>query len=111
MASLAGYELVMIEACVQMGVEIDMPLWPLPQRAEQRLPREKAHGYVAETMSEVVNTVASAIAACDQTTAGHQERVAIIACAIAREMGWNEEHIEAARLASALHDVGKFIVS
>ena len=111
MASLPGYELVMIEAIVQLGAEIDIPLWPLPKRADQYLPREMAHGDPAGAMSEVVNAVASAMAACDQPTAGHQERVATVACSIARDMGWNEEHIEGVRVAAALHDIGKIIVS
>jgi putative nucleotidyltransferase with HDIG domain len=62
-------------------------------------------------MSQVVYAAASSMAACDQSTAEHQHRVAIIACAIAREMSWNEDRIKAVRVASVLHDVGKFIVS
>ncbi len=43
----------------------------------------------------------------DPYTAGHQHRVAQLACAIARKMGLSEEIIEGIRIAGILHDVGK----
>jgi len=46
----------------------------------------------------------------DPYTAGHQERVAHLACAIAREMGTQEELIPTLRVAGLLHDVGKIAV-
>jgi putative nucleotidyltransferase with HDIG domain len=114
MASLIAYEPIRLPAAAQLLEESDRSSCPLPQskvRAEQCLPRDKTQGDLAGAMLEVVNAAASAMAACDQTTASHQDRVAVIACAVAREMGWDEDQIEAVRVASALHDVGKFIVS
>jgi putative nucleotidyltransferase with HDIG domain len=43
-------------------------------------------------------------------TAGHQMRVARLACAIAREMGWAEDRVEGLRLAALLHDIGKMAI-
>jgi putative nucleotidyltransferase with HDIG domain len=43
----------------------------------------------------------------DPYTAGHQERVAQLACAIAAKMGLSAEIIEGIRIAGILHDVGK----
>jgi putative nucleotidyltransferase with HDIG domain/PAS domain S-box-containing protein len=43
----------------------------------------------------------------DPYTAGHQQRVAELACAIAREMGFPEDRIEGIRVAGMLHDIGK----
>ncbi|MCD6155694.1 MAG: HD-GYP domain-containing protein, partial [Candidatus Atribacteria bacterium] len=43
----------------------------------------------------------------DPYTAGHQRRVAGIACAIAEKIGLSEELIEKIRVAGLLHDVGK----
>lgn len=46
----------------------------------------------------------------DPYTAGHQERVTRLACAIAREMGLEHERIEGLRAAGLLHDIGKISV-
>ncbi|MGB3210631.1 MAG: HD domain-containing phosphohydrolase [Desulforhopalus sp.] len=43
----------------------------------------------------------------DPYTAGHQQRVAQLACAIAVKMGLSEEIVEGIRIAGILHDVGK----
>jgi putative nucleotidyltransferase with HDIG domain len=46
----------------------------------------------------------------DPYTAGHQQRVAKLACAIAQEMGLPEEQIQGIRVAGTLHDIGKIYV-
>ncbi|MDD3516303.1 MAG: HD-GYP domain-containing protein, partial [Synergistaceae bacterium] len=46
----------------------------------------------------------------DPYTAGHQERVARLAIAIAREMGLPEEQIRGVGVAAVLHDLGKIDV-
>ena len=43
----------------------------------------------------------------DLYTAGHQQRVGQLACAIAEELGLPEERIEVLRLAALVHDIGK----
>ena len=43
----------------------------------------------------------------DPFTAGHQSRVARLACAIGRAMGLNEHQVEGIRVAGLLHDIGK----
>jgi putative two-component system response regulator len=43
----------------------------------------------------------------DPYTAGHQQRVAQLACAIAKKMGLSSRIIEGIRIAGILHDVGK----
>jgi len=111
MASLPVYGPVTLQAPAQLVGEGDISLFPLPQPAKRCLAHGKTQGDLAGVMPEVVHAAASLLPACDQTTADHQDRVAIIACAIAREMGWNEDQIESVRVASALHDVGKFMVS
>lgn len=76
--------------------------WPL---------RETSQGEFRETLPGVVDTLASIMEAYDRDIADHQVRVATIACAIAAEMGWDEEQVQALRVASLLHDVGKMTVS
>jgi len=46
----------------------------------------------------------------DQYTAGHQQRVASLAVAIAREMGMGEDTIGNINIAATLHDIGKLYV-
>jgi PAS domain S-box-containing protein/putative nucleotidyltransferase with HDIG domain len=46
----------------------------------------------------------------DPYTAGHQHRVAELACAIAREMNLPKDQIEGVRLAGVVHDIGKMYV-
>jgi len=43
----------------------------------------------------------------DSYTAGHQRRVADLACVIARRMGLDQNAIEGLRLAGLIHDIGK----
>ncbi len=46
----------------------------------------------------------------DPYTAGHQQRVSLLAREIGRKLGLREERIEAVRIAALLHDVGKIAV-
>ena len=46
----------------------------------------------------------------DPYTAGHQRRVAELACAIAGELGFDEVRTELLRTAALLHDVGKIVI-
>jgi len=43
----------------------------------------------------------------DPHTAGHQQRVTQLACAIAKEVGLSKEQINGLRLAGLIHDIGK----
>jgi PAS domain S-box-containing protein/putative nucleotidyltransferase with HDIG domain len=62
------------------------------------------------TFNETVQALASAIKTRNPYTAGHQQRVTQLACAIAREMGLPKEQIEGIRLAGLVHDIGKINV-
>jgi len=57
-----------------------------------------------------INAVALTTEFRDPYTAGHQHRVAKLACVIARELGLTEEQIEGVRVAGTLHDIGKIYV-
>jgi PAS domain S-box-containing protein/putative nucleotidyltransferase with HDIG domain len=62
------------------------------------------------TFYETVNALASAIKTRNPFTAGHQQRVTQLACAIAEEMGLPKEQIEGIRVAGTLHDIGQINV-
>jgi putative nucleotidyltransferase with HDIG domain/PAS domain S-box-containing protein len=61
-------------------------------------------------MNSTINSMASLAEARDPYTAGHQQRVAKLATAIARELNLLEEQIEGIRVAGTLHDIGKISV-
>jgi len=46
----------------------------------------------------------------DPYTAGHQSRVAEIAIAIGKDMGWTGERLQALRMAAMVHDIGKISI-
>ena len=65
--------------------------------------RDELHASLEETVSSLSSTVEKR----DPYTAGHQQRVAMLACAIARELGLETERIEGLHIAALLHDIGK----
>lgn len=57
-----------------------------------------------------IQAVALTVEKRDPYTAGHQQRTAQLAVAIARELGWPEDRIEGVRLGAMIHDIGKVYV-
>jgi PAS domain S-box-containing protein/putative nucleotidyltransferase with HDIG domain len=57
-----------------------------------------------------VQALASTVEKRDPYTAGHQQRVTNLACAIASEMGLPEEKINGIRMVGFIHDLGKIYV-
>jgi PAS domain S-box-containing protein len=61
-------------------------------------------------MNGTLKAISSALAVRDPYTAGHERRVAQLACAIAGLLGLSEQQIEGVRVAGFLHDIGKIAV-
>jgi len=61
-------------------------------------------------LEETVNILALAVEMRDPYTAGHQRRVATLACAIADQLRLSARRRDGLRLASIVHDVGKLYV-
>lgn len=59
---------------------------------------------------QTVNSLTYALELRDPYTSGHQQRVAILASAIASNMGLDENTVEGIRVAGLLHDIGKIYV-
>ncbi len=59
---------------------------------------------------ETVHALAEAVEKRDPYTAGHQRRVARLACAIAGEMQLPTDRIDGIRTAAVVHDIGKLSV-
>ncbi|ATX79723.1 PAS domain S-box-containing protein/HDIG domain-containing protein [Mariprofundus aestuarium] len=67
----------------------------------------KSHFDLKDSLAGTVGAISKAVEARDPYTAGHQQRVAEIACAIAEEMGLDEGQIEGIRMGASIHDIGK----
>jgi putative nucleotidyltransferase with HDIG domain len=61
-------------------------------------------------MDGIIQVVEFAMGARDPYTVSHQQRVAYLACALAREMGLPPDRVEALHIAGSLHDLGKIAV-
>ena len=68
---------------------------------------EQKTAEIHEMLDASIRSMALMVEIRDPYTAGHQQRVAQLACAIAERMGLGSETIEGLRIAGLLHDVGK----
>ncbi len=62
---------------------------------------------IERLLEETVAALSSAVEKRDPYTAGHQERVMQLSCAIAREMKLTDKQIGGIRMAAVIHDIGK----
>lgn len=72
---------------------------------EQEVARKTAE--IRNMLDASIRAMALMVEIRDPYTAGHQQRVAQLACAIAEKMGFAADAIEGIRIAGLLHDVGK----
>jgi len=82
-----------------------------------RLERDKAMAQneqhlelMHDSLVGTVDAIARAVEVRDPYTAGHQRRVASLACAIAKRMGLDDDRIEGIRMGATIHDIGKIQV-
>jgi putative nucleotidyltransferase with HDIG domain len=77
-------------------------------RSRSLLAELEANRHVLErSFDRVVVALAAAIEAKDPTTEGHVQRVARLAEAVGRELGFDDDRLRVLRYAAVLHDVGK----
>ncbi len=65
---------------------------------------------VERLLEDTIGAITTIVQRKDPYTAGHQQRVSQLACAIGREMGLRSEQIRVIRIASLLHDLGKVFI-
>ena len=78
------------------------------KRAERALQRAELSARTA--LDDLVRSVARTIEIRDPYTAGHQERVAKYAVAIAAELGLGADEVRGIEVAATIHDIGKIAV-
>ena len=72
--------------------------------------RERAHEMLQKTLEGTINAMAKLVEIRDPYTAGHQQRVSLLATALAEEMLLTREQIRCIRLAGLIHDIGKIYI-
>jgi len=63
-----------------------------------------------KTLQGAVRALSATIEKRDPYTAGHQRRVAELACAICKEIDLSEDEITGIRIAGEIHDIGKIAI-
>jgi putative nucleotidyltransferase with HDIG domain len=71
---------------------------------------KKSFSKVERLLEDTIGAIATIVQKKDPYTAGHQQRVSQLACAIGREMGLKSEQIRVIRIAALLHDLGKVFI-
>ena len=66
--------------------------------------------HVRKTLGRTVEAITRMTEIRDAYTSGHQQRVAKLACAIAKDLGLSEQQIEGIRVTGLLHDIGKIAI-
>ena len=65
---------------------------------------------LVETLDGVIRIIAQIVETRDAYTAGHQQRVAELACAMAEKMGFSQDQVKGIHMAGIIHDLGKIAV-
>jgi len=104
---------IVTDAFTHLAEEIGIGLYNLKQeerRNAERLERDRVQKELSRALSATVAAVTTAFEMRDPYTAGHQERVAQIACAIAKELDWPEDRVQAIKVTGLVHDIGKISI-
>lgn len=91
------------QCVIGMGIDIT-------ERIKTEAKLQQTLESLRKAVGTTIQVLVSAVEARDPYTAGHQSRVAHLACAIASEMGLAQDKIEGIRLAGSIHDIGKLSV-
>jgi len=78
------------------------------KRAKEEL--QESYERLRGSLEGIATALAITIEMRDPYTAGHQQRVSRLSCAIAQEMGLEEDQIEGIKVTGSLHDIGKIKV-
>jgi PAS domain S-box-containing protein len=71
---------------------------------------QRSYEKLKTALDSTIQAISKIVESRDPFTSGHQERVALLANAIAKEMDLSEELIDSIHMAAKLHDVGKINV-
>ena len=89
----------------QDGLSIYMADISDRKRVEQEL--KDLIASLKSSVDGIVRAMSYAVELRDPYTAGHQKRVSLLVCAMARQMGFSPDEVKLLRVAALLHDIGK----
>src|SRR5690606_986639 len=82
----------------------------LQARREAQEALKRSLDKLQSTLASFIQAMTRVVETRDPYTAGHQQRVSLLASAIAREMGCTEEQEHAVQWAAIIHDIGKIYI-
>jgi PAS domain S-box-containing protein len=82
----------------------------ITERKQAEDERQKSFARTRSALVATVHAMALLVETRDPYTAGHQRRVADLACAIAVEMGLPSDQIDGVSMAATIHDIGKISI-
>lgn len=71
---------------------------------------KESYAKLRGTVNGIIDTITAIVETRDPYTAGHQQRVSLLATAIAREMRLPDATVDSIRVAALMHDIGKIYV-
>ncbi len=95
-----------LELLKELSGDLAFGIRTLRERTAYRKETEKFQSTLVQTIQAIALTLEKR----DPYTAGHQQRVAQLAAAIASEMGLDAERVKGIRLGGLIHDIGKIYV-
>ena len=108
-----AFEPVAIEVFEHLAKAVDHGLHALHQKElldAECLHRSLAQKQLTDALTSMVAALVTAVETRDPYTAGHEARVAEIAYAIGKELGWDKDRLLGLRMAAMVHDIGKISV-
>jgi PAS domain S-box-containing protein len=82
----------------------------ITERKQAETDRRTNAERLEQLLMQTIGAISATVEARDPYTAGHENRVAELACTIARRMGLAEDIIHGISLAASIHDLGKIRV-
>ncbi|MFH1612699.1 MAG: HD domain-containing phosphohydrolase [bacterium] len=82
----------------------------------ENLVKERTSSFyqISEKLKKLLDNIVQAfvltVETRDSYTSGHQQRVALLSCAIAKKMNLSNDQIDAIRISSLIHDFGKIYI-
>ncbi len=108
LVSMNGYQLMVKALSVTNGGESSIIILndvTMQKEAEAEL--DKSIQTLHRTLNGIIQAIALIVEIKDPYTAGHQRRVALLAQAIGKKLGFSKERIETLRISGLIHDIGK----